>query len=238
MNISEKNIDLFDHFLKGDLPAEEALDFKLKLANDPLFLKEFDSYTESIKTIKTFAIGQEMAQLIDKEEKKNRILWVASIAAFITLILTLPILYNLYSENSASKNIFLTYYSPYPAEPNFRGENQEYHLVMNLYRNKNYKEALPLFEKLLIEESSSTDWAYLYLGNCYLMENETLLAIEAFRRASRSTSIVIAQNAEWYLALSYLKAGNNPQAEASLKQLANSKHLFREKANQVLSDLN
>jgi len=232
MSLNHENIVLFDRYISNKLDAQEKAEFDQKLAHDPVFKDQYEQFKQGIDTVKTYAIGAEMGEIIDSKQKKNQPNKIIAIAAAIILLITVPLFYYQYSSNTAD-SLFEQYYTAYPADPNLRGRSV-YNEAMQLYSKGEYKEASTLFESL---SNDSENRNHLFLGNCYLSMNQPKKAIEQFKGGLTSTSQVLTQNNEWYLVLAYLQAGNKAEAIKQLKLIASQKHIFKAKAEQLLDEL-
>ncbi len=124
----------------------------------------------------------------------------------------------------SNEQIFATYFRPYrdeSLEPTVRGEGEPTpeEQFRQLYWEGRYREALAAFEALENASKSNGNLQFLQ-ANCLLatgQAKEAALALENVLRTGRSRFLPEAQ---WLLALAYLKDGNRGKAKALLQQMA------------------
>lgn len=235
MSLNEENITLFDLYLRGELNNGEKADFEERLSSDEEFNKKYELYRLSMDTIETFNIGQHMGNIVDRERRRKKNTWLIPAAAAAIILITTPIIYFNFFRPTTNQELYIAYYSPYPADQNVRGGGQS-DQAMTLYRTEKYTEAIPIFESIVTSNNSSPR-IHLFLGNCYLNTSNLSKAIENFKMSSDINSKIITQNGEWYLALAYLKQGNRKNARAQLEFIISTNHLFKEKAGKLLNEL-
>jgi len=103
------------------------------------------------------------------------------------------------------------------------------------YKSKNYKDAIFLYDKSLTENSNNP-YALQYKG-CAEMELDQIdKAINTFQQLA-TQHIDFKDLANWYLALSYLKKGEEQKAKNTLKFISKDDKEYYEKAQQLLKEL-
>ena len=225
-------MELFDKFLRGELDEKETQAIKDKLLIDKQFSKDFELYQISINALQLTSIELEMKSIIERKKRSSKKWYYAAAAIAVLLVSSIFLLLKKEPVNT-NEDLFQTYYFIYPGNQQIRGVSQE-NEAMKLYANREFESAAIAFEQLLVNDSSKTA-LHLYLGNCYLNINKPGLAIKSFTISENSESTIIAQNSEWYLALAFIKSENNVKAKAVLSKIANSKHLYNQKASEILS---
>lgn len=89
------------------------------------------------------------------------------------------------------------------------------------YQNKEYAKAITIFEKYL--KSSTKDYkgveVQFYLAVSYLAEGQAQKAIEQFDMLDGHPKFKWTEDADWYLALAYIKNGQNSEAQKVLEGL-------------------
>jgi hypothetical protein len=102
--------------------------------------------------------------------------------------------------------------------------------AMQSYENKKYTEANLLFDSYLV--SNPNDAQALYFGGMSYYENhdykKTIPLLEKFLTQKNS------QDAEWYLANSYLKINQQAKAKSLLQKIANSNSQYSNQAKSLL----
>lgn len=148
----------------------------------------------------------------------SKLLWLCT--AFLVVIV-ISIFKFLDSNNKVlePQQIFAEYYIPYKSYPGSRGSDNEILLnnFSNLYRQKNYDEALdvilPIVDKL---DSEMT----LLTGIAALESERDELAISLFDKIIQEKDIYFQDHALWYKALLYIKQKDYGNAKIILGQLS------------------
>ncbi|MCS7035740.1 MAG: tetratricopeptide repeat protein [Saprospiraceae bacterium] len=111
----------------------------------------------------------------------------------------------------------------------------DYARARQLYAQGQCAQALPLLERALREPAfEARPMALLLQGACLLEAGRTDEAITALR-AVPPTANLPYQQAEWYLALAHLKAGQRTQATEQLQRIAQQpRHTHRKEARALL----
>ena len=236
MSFSDENIALFDRYLKGEQSSEEKVETELRLISDAALKESFKQYKMSVDTVKAYGIGKEIGDIIDEGYRRSKQkTWLMATASAVVLMITLPAVYLKYFQSNSSQDLYVAYYSPYPADQNVRGVEQT-NEAMDLYRTEKYAEAIPLFEAMITSGNKNKS-IHLLLGSCYLNVNNPSKAVEHLEVSSKAESKILTQNSEWYLALAYLKQDDTKKAADQLEYIATQNHLFREKAKKILLEL-
>lgn len=139
---------------------------------------------------------------------------------------------------SKSERIFNDSFSPYlnAQDISWMGTNTENQLESALaaYNNQDYEPALTLFSA--IEEPADPKRVYLYLGNCHLGLGHGADAAPYFTLAAGPGQPDYGQEAQWYLALAQLRAGNIDECKTTLYQV-DPKSAYAADAKQLLAKL-
>lgn len=150
------------------------------------------------------------------------LLAAACLAAFCFLFLfnTTPELHPLLNAH----------YSPYSVTVRSGDNATEKEKAYQLYSDKNYEAAVPLLRQL----AKSNEEARLLLGISLLETGSTEEALVAFR--GLSNSMLFADHANWYAALTHIQLNQEPIAKVLLQALTNQTE-YAEKAKQLLEKL-
>jgi len=164
----------------------------------------------------------------------------ATAAAIVVFVLIGAFL--LYNNRSLSSDqLYQKYYEPYEASYNLRSGsvelNNELYKAMSKYQNKEFKEAIALFEKIL-EQDKSRVGLHLYSGLSHM-------ELEQFQKASNDFSVIIEKDyqlyldqAEWYLAFCYLMTDNTIKAKEAFNAIASSESYYKKEAGKILRHIN
>lgn len=139
----------------------------------------------------------------------------------------------------SGKELFAAWFEPYrdaSLEPATRGEGAPTpeETFYQLYWDARYTEAITTFGQLEPESKAKGDLRFLK-ANCLLAKNETASAISILKSPGRTR---FADEAEWLLALAYLRNGNLNGAEDLLQGIAsNTSSPKRTSAAKLLTQL-
>ncbi len=248
MGPNEKQIEFVGAYLRGELEGEELSDF-LKELEENASLKEELNIQQAIQDGIEYRNNQEVRSRLNKiasenktSEKNTRIVpmrivkMVSSIAA-VTLLCFAA--YFLLNQSSDIDSIYATYFEPSELTIT-RSTNQEADLVKvkELYNTRKYKKALPLFEKIISENPSSSNLRLAY-GNTLLTCNKINLARQQFNYIIDAKDPLFSDQSRWYLALLELKDGRVDQAKEALSFLVDDANSdFFTEAQALLKELN
>lgn len=90
---------------------------------------------------------------------------------------------------------------------------------------------------LLLKTQPKNSGAYLYIGLCHLELRECPQAIEAFNQVLALKNPHYSDDAEWYLALTYLLENNKSEYNARFVAISASESDYRTKAKEILDRL-
>lgn len=111
--------------------------------------------------------------------------------------------------------------------------------AMQSYENKKYTEATLLFDSYLV--TNPNDAQALYFGGMsYYQTHNYKKSIPLLEALLKQTSTIIYQknnqDAEWYLANSYLKVNQKQKAKIILQRIANSNNKYSNQAQSLLKE--
>ncbi len=142
-------------------------------------------------------------------------------AASICLVVAVVSIYKFFqlSPEKLYQKTFVNYHLSNP-DNNQTIENKT---IANLYYLKNYKSVIKESKKTLLPN----DRNFLLIGLSHLQMNDAFNAIAAFRQIHPSGKYY--QDAQFYLALAYLKNNDYDQAIGLMQQMKNNeKHIYRD----------
>jgi len=253
------DIQLIEKFLEGKMSDEEKKEFEKKLNVDKSLNAMMTDMNLLVEGIKMSAAQS------SKEEKSDRLKffneindieknafeisspaakivpmyrrpWVLSAAASVILLVTVTF-YFMREQTPINEKLYTAYFEPFdsPGSGLTRG-NSEVTLKTEAYEaydNGNYKVAAQLFEQIIKEKEDPI--AQLCLGNSYLAQNDFPKAEKIFTDMVTKRTELITQ-ANWYLALTYLKENKMERAKATLWEISKSS-TYGEKARKLLKEL-
>ena len=244
--------EFIDRYLDKDLSGPELNWFE----------KELDSNSElqvelNLQKDLNEALGQDdildlreklnaIHEMVDPEPNRKKIKktfsenWVGIAAASAVILVAIGfLLTNSINPVQTAEELFDQHYEPYIIPTNYRSAaeiNNVFHMALVEYGNQDYQKALLLFEKVLIKDESRMDVT--------LLTGISNLEIENYNKANNSFMKVIDQNdnlfieqAEWYLALCYLKTGEQEKAHLQFGKIIADNSLYKEEAEDILKKL-
>jgi cytochrome c-type biogenesis protein CcmH/NrfG len=110
-------------------------------------------------------------------------------------------------------------------------------IAMQSYENKKYTEASLLFDSYLVTNPNDAQSLY-FSGLSHYENHDYKKAIPLLEKFSKQESSMVYQknnqDAEWYLAISYLKINQKAKAETILQKIADSSHKYSNQAKVLL----
>ena len=249
MERTQELFEKIDAYLNGKLEGNDLKSFQDALKGDKALQLEVEKYKlvqAALKDEEEIAFRKQL-QSIDAELKNDdaskkfafnisRINWKV-VAVFVVLIGITSLLY-FQSRNQEKRNLFASYYEPYPMEDRTRGDEMSSHvsfdkLALN-YKNEDYDDVITILENNT--ETATNDRLKLYLGNGYLNVNKENKAIEVFQLIDKESTFY--DDAQWFLALSYVKMNKKNKAIPILKKLSSYTNLYTGQASELGKALN
>lgn len=229
--------DLIDRHIRNELTEEERIQIATLVENDPEFVKELTLHTEiksAVADKDLLDFKQKIAESHERytsntvvEKKQRTIALYLKIAASILLVMSVGAFFWLSEKNSTHQELFEAYFIPYEAPVNFRSDtspytDEDWKQALMLYDNKQYVEAIPYLNKVVAEKPGNT-LALFLRGVSYLAIDSMAAAEKDFNAIIIQENNLFAEQAKWYLALTYLKADKVEPAKALLHELAKEK---------------
>ncbi len=218
------NIDLIDRYFDNSLSPKEQLLFNDLLQNNEDFKNEF-VFQKDLKKI--IALNQRenlkstLQQFEDNAIKNTKILFLSKkwlIAASLALLIGLGFWFVKNTYFISSEKLFTQNFEPYRniIQPIVRGESSntiEYRAFL-AYENNDYHKAINLFNSVNNQDAT---YVSFYKAMCYLSLDKTTEAINLLEPIILSSNLQekdkkLSEKADWYLALAYLKTGENKKA--------------------------
>jgi len=149
------------------------------------------------------------------------------------------LLSNVIIPAQTTEELFDQYYEPYVVPTNYRSAteiNNVFHKALVEYGKKDYQKALLLFEKVLIEDESRMD-VTLLTGISNLEIENYINADISFQKVIDHNDNLFIEQAEWYLALCYLKTGEQEKASLRFGKIITDNSLYKRNAEDILNKL-
>ena len=243
--MTEEQQQLLIKKIDGELTPEGERQFAYYLQQDANFAREYALQQGMIAALQSDHEQQLKQQFqavyrqVEVRHQRRRTIYYR-IAAVISLLLLITCVWFYSSDRApAAPQLFARYYTPYQAAPLVRSKTPDgpYQRASDLYRDGRYDEAIPLLKDALATDTSRQDKLQLLLGNSYLQTDSVALAITRFQAAASSDNMMMQQFGRWYLALSYLRAGDTEAARTILTRISSEPGMYQSKAQQLLQAL-
>ncbi len=214
--------------INSDDNVRMKLEFQQKVIQDFKFLIE-----EKTKS--------EVELLLPKIRKESnsilKLKWLFPLAAVAAVALLAYFILPGSSDHINAKQLFATYFEPYDMILTQRDGNilnKTLEEATKAYQNGDYLIAFEKFEDLQ-KAKQGDPLINLYTGICALSINETEKAMIAFESILDHPELI--EHAQWYLALSYLKAGETNKAKSVLEELDLDNTFYDSKVTELLQQL-
>jgi len=243
-----KTID-FSFFIErynaGEMNEAERTWFEKELGNNIDLRKEVDIRKKTDKVLEDQAVIQLRNKLAAIESRRSvpdpvrkhpkyAVIRYAAIFIGLAIIGSLFIMMN---RNMPSDEIFSKYYTSYDPAATSRslqtGENTDYKTAVEFYNVHDYRTAAIYFSKVIDKDPSHMESALLY-GVSNLEEKNYPEAEKSFDRVMDNNGSLYQEDAEWYLALCYLKTEEKTKAVEQLTSIKKSTSIYRKDAGKIL----
>ena len=252
MDLDEKDIELIDRYVKGELSGNVLQDFKQRLANDTAFAEQVNWHEtlvggikkQSHKELKGYlqSLDTQTASPTKVAEQEKKVVsltfWKYAAAAAVALLVIAVFWLDLLRPSH--EVLFAQYYQPYPNVEATIERNDEaanaYQQAFQWYEDGQYAEAAIAFDQLLERDEQAVALNF-YAGLTALELNRSDKAIEYFEKAISTSDHKYYQQALWYASLAALKNEDTESAKKYLQQLSGEKGFYGNKATQLLEEL-
>jgi predicted Zn-dependent protease len=230
---------LIQKYLQGTLNEAEEQLFQEYLEKDPSFADSIPFYDGLNYAFAKADYEQTKTQLQSFYKEERQSLWRKwSIAASVLVLMGLGSLWFLNTINS-TETLYAHYFEPYKnvVQPIVRGEVEKNTKVLAFmaYDDGDYTKAIGYMNTLLEDKPEAI--LALYKANAQLQTDQTEAAIVTLESHIEKTDTIYAE-AQWYLALSYLKLDNKAAAKSHLSTLLQTNSSFKNKdAKRLLKSL-
>jgi hypothetical protein len=219
-----------ENYLSETLPESEKLKFEQELAVNPKLKQEFQFEIEldaPLKQEDIIDLRRKMRHVINEEKARARSFgkkslhshWylVAASATFVILVVGALRLMN--PVKYSNETIFEMYYAGESAHNVTRSGSNSNDEAMMKYHEGDFNGALLLFNEILDKDANNMYVRY-YAGLASIETKQNKRAINEFSFIVKNHNNLFVENAEWYLALSYLRDNQPKEAEKILEKIS------------------
>ena len=241
MNENDTNTELLIQYLDGDLQSEARLQLEAALEIDPVARQQLELLKVSRSAIKHYGLRQKVGNIHAskmKELNTSTVLQqpikmffgtVLKVAAILLVFLSSAVLYQY--TTLTSNGLYQQAYQPFKTGT-VRGGINSNSKVESLYNQGLYKLSIDSFNRL----NQPRPQDYFIVANAYMQLRspaEAISNLDQLLAANRhNNTSILNDDAEYYLAMSYLQS-NQPRLALPLLQKIHSdkKHLYYDKVN-------
>jgi len=250
-NFTDEQID---DYIMGRFDEKNKSKFELAMSSDAGLMarlkerKEFilgieayheTAFKDKLKNIHKTAFGETtIANKPGTAPAKQRSLmpWIAAVASIAALLIFVFMCFN--DSAMTPEKLYAANFEHYELSLIQRDEtNTELLRLDDLYSQRNYKEALPIFESM-IKATENASQLQLGLGISKMELGQTTEALLHFKSILDSGDLLYKDQANWYSALAHIKNNDLEKAQVFLQQLTadqNADHY--DEAEQLLRQL-
>ncbi len=249
--IQEKDIDLIEKYLEGDLQGPESKAFQRRVQEDPefkLILEEMETMVSGIRYTGRKKIQSDLQKLEEslpslRQERETKVvamrrfrIWAAAASV---LLVAVTAIWLFTGRQLNQDQLFTAYYQPYQnvESPTTRGEtNQDVRKNAYMaYDQERFEEAVNLFGSIPAEESQPVDDFYEALS--YLSLDQGTEAAALLVEFIDNGDDIMKERASWYLALAHLNQGKIDQCKEVLRIIVEEQTYNHPKASSLLEQL-
>lgn len=245
MNDKEiERANLIDRYLNGQLTEEEMSRFKKQSEEDAALKAELENYEISREAIRNYGLRNELKSIrrtmlqeevtnedIAKPEAKTIPMWKYGLRVAATILLILASFLAVQVATLSGENLYEDKAFPYELTTSRNGNeviDSQNQAIQQSYASGNYQESIRQYESLSDPSITTTFIA----GNAYLQLDQPEKAITAFQEVlninEQQDIDLFKDDAEYYLALSHLRAGNYDQALAKFQEIKSSDSNYKQ----------
>jgi tetratricopeptide (TPR) repeat protein len=236
---------LIEAYLDGTLEKDKAEEIKIRVENDIEFaelVRLHKEINDSIRDNELHNLRQFLRKISAEKDTSNngilfpfrRILQVAGVVLFLLFVGT-AVLKWFFPEYSRSA-IFEKFYVKYEPDIITRSGNLLYKGLEDaqfLYQTGNYTECARILDEMVSSDKKNYI-ALFYLGLAKIELHNPEDAIRDFLRIPTNWNSPYSVHRNWYLALCFIKTGQEKQAKPILKRLSSGKDFYSERAEKIL----
>jgi len=240
--------NLVHRYLNNELNPQEIKEFEQELLHNKALADELKLTRDIEKAVnddEATAFREQLEAIHQKHYGKRKVIgmpiyWAA--AASIVLVLGLAYLFFFVMNHPMNdEKIFAQYYKPYESTYSLRSVENDSLKLMNdafeYYDKKDYKSALSLFKKCIVEIPGNLS-LHFYAGISCMETGDYAGALKYFDEVIAQNSNLLVEQAAWYKALCLLKMKKDAEAKTMFKQMAAKGGYYKQKAEEILKEMN
>lgn len=242
--IDDYLLDYLDESDRADFEAHLAENIKLMEEvrlqaeiNDSILEKDILKIRASLSEITGESKESTKIRKFIPDNLKEKPLQLISAAASIAAVVSAGFL-SLNHENMNAEKLYRQVYHPYEATGLFRSATVANPAIngIDLYNAHRYDEAIVQFSSVL-NDNCDHPMSNFFTGLCYMEKNEFDKAIGSFQNVIDEKDNLFIEQAQWYMALSYMGANKEKDAYELLNRIVGNSGYYRRNAKELLKKL-
>ena len=239
----EEMYEQIERYVENELSESDRQAFETACLSDNSLMQELAFYLSSRQAVISVQEDQLKQTWIDTYSnnrpsgRKIPFYPLLAAAIFIILLLTYFGYHAVQPRDMAS--LYISYHEVSEVSVVRGPDSAVFQEADSLYNEKLYQKAIPVYLKVLELPISDTaqNRARYYLGHSYLNTDQPRAAIEAFEQID--TTYQYTKDAQWYIALAYIKLKRPQQASGQLDKLLEDpgSNYYSKKANALKREL-
>jgi tetratricopeptide (TPR) repeat protein len=219
-----------ENYHLGLMSESDKIKFEQELAVDPQLKQEFQFEIEldaSLMQEDVIDLRRKMRHVINEEKARARSLgkrslhshWYLVAASVTFIVLVVGALRLMNPVKYSNETIFEMYYTGESAHNVTRSGTNSNDEAMIKYHEGDFNGALLLFNEILDKDANNIYIRY-YAGLASIETKQNERAINEFSFIVKNRNNLFVENAEWYLALSYLRNSQAKEAKNILEKIS------------------
>ncbi len=227
-HINPEDLAVIEQYLQDELTGKKR----------DLFLRRMDQepgFREKVQEVRLLLLGIAESSLEEKLDhfhkdsitsvpgKRVRLVYPA-IAASLLLLVSLGVWW-LSREPHREHALYTAYYKPDPGLMTVMSaeeDNYDFERAMVAYKNEEYDKAISIWKPQLAGKPGNDTLVY-FLGAAYQARGHSDSALYYIREVAGQSASAFYKDANWYLALLYIRMGKNDEARECLSRSGHSK---------------
>lgn len=231
-------------YYRREMPPEERANWEAKIASDATFSTEVIPYVKMYESIQVkgdqllntelHTIGQ---QLLNAPQKAKARPWFQQTPLLLLVAAAIVLLFSLIFTLTPTQNASELFAENFKPSLGARGADTLQTPFFEAYNNGDFEKAIAIYQQELADSPAALQPnVNLHLGISYLSDNQIDSALSSLSRVNKDVP-AIYDDAQWYMALSYLKVGQLKEAKKRLQLIANDPlQDWSEKASTMLEE--
>lgn len=238
--------EFIERYIDGEMTGQELIWFEKELDSNEWLQKEvklrkkvnhaiLDESSMKFRDELEDAYAVYMNDSKGSSNRKSKFIVTGSV--LISVLAGVILILNLTGKQYTNEQLFDKYYESYESNTTFRsaddGLNSDLVLAMQFYVDKDYNEALKLFESILLADPSRIGLNF-YSGISRMEIKEYELAGKSFGKIIDDRYNMYIEQAEWYLSLCYIITDQDDKAIPLLEKIVNGNGYYHKEAGSIL----